>query len=151
MQVMTVLPQEDLRGIEQSTQAAELAGYYQISSMENRYDPLLPLGIAAVASKKINIGTAVAIAFPRSPMVVANSCWDLQKASEGLFILGLVPQIKAHNQNRFSVQWSAPVPRMREYVAALRAIWRNWQLGESLDFRGEHYKFTLMTPNFVPE
>jgi len=151
MQVMTVLPQEDLRSIEQSTQAAELAGYDQISSMENRYDPLLPLGIAAVASKTINIGTAVAIAFPRSPMVVANSCWDLQKASEGRFILGLGPQIKAHNQNRFSVQWSAPVPRMREYVAALRAIWRNWQLGEPLDFRGEHYTFTLMTPNFVPE
>ena len=151
MQVMTVLPQQDLNDVQQSAQDAELAGYDQISSMENRHEPFMPLGVAAISTKKIKVGTAVAIAFPRSPMVVANTCWDLQKASRGRFVLGLGPQIKAHNESRFSVPWSAPVPRMREYVNALRAIWRNWQLGEKLEFRGEHYKFTLMIPNFVPE
>ncbi|MEH6610636.1 MAG: TIGR03617 family F420-dependent LLM class oxidoreductase [Halioglobus sp.] len=151
MQVMTVLPQQDLNNAQQSAQDAELAGYDQISSMENRHEPFMPLGVAAISTRKIKVGTAVAIAFPRSPMVVANTCWDLQNASRGRFVLGLGPQIKAHNISRFSVPWSAPVPRMREYVNALRAIWRNWQLGEKLEFRGEHYKFTLMTPNFVPE
>lgn len=151
MQVMTVLPQQDLNDVEHTARTAQLAGYDQISSMENRHDPFMPLGIAAISTQKIKVGTAVAIAFPRSPMVVANTCWDLQNASGGRFVLGLGPQIKAHNENRFSTPWSAPVPRMREYVNALRGIWRNWQLGEKLDFRGEHYKFTLMTPNFVPE
>ncbi|MFK8050676.1 MAG: TIGR03617 family F420-dependent LLM class oxidoreductase [Halioglobus sp.] len=151
MQVMTVLPQQNLNDIEHSARAAELVGYDQISSMENRHDPFVPLGIAAVSTQKIKVGTAVAIAFPRSPMVVANTCWDLQNASDGRFVLGLGPQIRAHNENRFSTPWSPPVPRMREYVNALRAIWRNWQLGEELEFRGEHYTFTLMTPNFVPQ
>ena len=151
MQVMTVLPQQNLNDIEHSAQAAEFVGYDQISSMENRHDPFMPLGIAAVSTQKIKVGTAVAIAFPRSPMVVANTCWDLQSASGGRFVLGLGPQIRAHNESRFSTPWSPPVPRMREYVNALRAIWRNWQLGEELEFRGEHYKFTLMTPNFVPQ
>ncbi|MFT6956656.1 MAG: putative F420-dependent oxidoreductase [Halieaceae bacterium] len=151
MQVMTVLPQQDLNNVQQSAEDAEFAGYDQISTMENRHEPFMPLGVAAISTKKIKVGTAVAIAFPRSPMVIANTCWDLQKASHGRFVLGLGPQIKAHNVSRFSVPWSAPVPRMREYVNALRAIWRNWQLGEKLEFRGEHYKFTLMTPNFVPD
>ena len=151
MQVMTVLPQKDLNEIQASARGAELAGYAQVCSMENKHDPFMPLGIAAVSTQKIKLGTAVAIAFPRSPMVLANTCWDLQTASSGRFVLGLGPQIKAHNESRFSTPWSAPVPRMREYVTALRAIWRCWQLGEKLDFRGEHYKFTLMTPNFVPE
>ena len=84
-------------------------------------------------------------------MVMANTCWDLQKASQGRFILGIGPQIKPHNERRFSVPWTPPVPRMKEYVQALRAIWRNWELGEKLEFRGDHYNFTLMTPNFVPE
>ena len=84
-------------------------------------------------------------------MVVANTAWDLQVASKGRFVLGLGPQIRPHNEKRFSVPWSAPVPRLRDYVMALRAIWRCWALGERLRFEGEHYRFTLMTPNFVPE
>ena len=118
--------------------------------MENRHDPFLALGVSAVATEKIMLGTAIAIAFPRSPMVVANACWDLQVASGGRFVLGLGPQIRPHNEKRFSVPWSPPVPRLREYVNALRAIWRCWETGEKLDFRGEHYTFTLMIPNFVP-
>jgi probable F420-dependent oxidoreductase len=92
----------------------------------------------------------VAIAFPRSPMVVANACWDLQNASRGRFVLGIGPQIRPHNERRFSVPWTAPAPRLREYVQALRAIWTNWETGEKLDFRGQHYTFTLMPPYFMP-
>jgi probable F420-dependent oxidoreductase len=83
-------------------------------------------------------------------MVVANLAWDLQKESRGRFVLGLGPQVKGHNERRFSVPWSAPVPRLREYVESLRAIWRCWESGEPLSFEGEHYRFTLMTPEFSP-
>ena len=83
-------------------------------------------------------------------MVVANLGWDLQVASAGRFVLGIGPQVKAHNERRFSVPWSAPAPRMKEYVQSLRAIWRAWKSGETLQFEGEHYSFTLMTPNFLP-
>ena len=151
MQVMTTLPQENLNEVPGAARDAENAGFDMVATMENRYEPFLPLAVAAISTESINLGTAVAIAFPRSPMVVANTCWDLQKASKGRFVLGLGPQIKPHNEKRFSVPWSAPAPRIREYVKALKAIWRNWELGEKLDFRGEHYTFTLMTPNFVPE
>jgi probable F420-dependent oxidoreductase len=95
--------------------------------------------------------TGVAIAFPRSPMVIANLGWDLQSASDGRFVLGLGSQVRGHNERRFSVPWSAPAPRMREYIAALRAIWHCWESGEKLLYEGEHYSFTLMTPAFVPE
>lgn len=150
MQVMTTLPQENLRSVPDAARKAEQSGFDLIATMENRYDPFLALGVSAVTTERIGLGTAVAIAFPRSPMVVANTCWDLQTASQGRFVLGLGPQIRPHNEKRFSTPWSPPVPRMREYVQALRAIWRAWQLGEKLDFRGEHYTFTLMIPNFVP-
>lgn len=84
-------------------------------------------------------------------MPVANAGWDLQVASRGRFVLGLGPQVRAHNEHRFSVPWSAPAPRLREYAEALRAIWRCWEKGEKLAYRGQHYKFTLMTPNFTPK
>ncbi len=150
MQVMTTLPQEDLRAVPDAARAAERAGFDLIATMENRYEPFMPLAVSAVSTERIMLGTAVAIAFPRSPMVVANTCWDLQKASQGRFVLGLGPQIKPHNEKRFSTPWSAPAPRLREYVQALKAIWRCWEVGEPLKFTGEHYTFTLMTPNFVP-
>lgn len=150
MKVLTTIPQADLNEVPAAVSKAEEAGYDGVCTMENRHDPFLALAVAAVASKKIGLATAVAIAFPRSPMVVANACWDLQRASSGRFVLGLGPQIRAHNEKRFSTPWSAPVPRMREFVNALRTIWRSWELGEKLRFEGEHYKFTLMIPNFVP-
>jgi probable F420-dependent oxidoreductase len=98
----------------------------------------------------VSLSTGIAIAFSRSPMPVANASWDLQVSSRGRFVLGLGSQVRAHNENRFSVAWSAPVPRLREYVEALRAIWRCWETGKKLDYRGQHYRFTLMTPNFTP-
>lgn len=150
MQIMTTLPQEDLNTVPDAARAAERAGFDLIATMENRYEPFMPLAVSAIATERIQLGTAVAIAFPRSPMVVANTGWDLQKASKGRFVLGLGPQIKPHNEKRFSTPWSAPAPRLREYVKALKAIWRSWELGEPLKFSGAHYTFTLMTPNFVP-
>ncbi|MEM7251391.1 MAG: TIGR03617 family F420-dependent LLM class oxidoreductase [Pseudomonadota bacterium] len=151
MKILTTVAQHDLNDVSAIARAAEAAGFDYLASMENRYDPFMALGVAATCTEKITLATAVAIAFPRSPMVVANTCWDLQVASRGRFVLGLGPQIRPHNEKRFSVKWSPPVPRLREYVKALRAIWRTWELGEPLDFRGEHYTFTLMIPNFTPQ
>ena len=112
MQVMTTLPQEDLNAVPEAARAAEAAGFDLIATMENRYEPFMPLAVSAISTKRIGLGTAVAIAFPRSPMVVANTCWDLQKASKGRFVLGIGPQIKPHNEKRFSTPWSAPAPRL---------------------------------------
>lgn len=151
MEIHTTLVQSDLREVPTEIQRIEAAGYNGVMTQENRHDPFLPLGVAAVHSERVQLGTGVAISFARSPMVVANLCWDLQVASRGRFILGIGPQVKGHNERRFSVPWSAPAPRMREYIQALRAIWHSWKSGEQLAFEGEHYTFTLMTPNFTPE
>jgi probable F420-dependent oxidoreductase len=150
MRILTTLPQDDLAAVQAAARAAEAAGYDGLVTMENRHEPFLALAVAAVGTTRVSLQTGIAIAFARSPMAVANVSWDLQNASRGRFVLGLGSQVRAHNENRFSVPWSPPAPRMREYVQALRAIWRCWQTGATLDFRGEHYKFTLMTPNFTP-
>ncbi|HTK88796.1 MAG TPA: TIGR03617 family F420-dependent LLM class oxidoreductase [Verrucomicrobiae bacterium] len=150
MRVLSALPQYDLTEVPAAARAAEEAGYDGLLTMENQNEPFLALAVAAVNTRRVTLGTAVAIAFPRSPMVVANASWDLQIASRGRFVLGLGPQIRAHNERRFSVPWSPPVPRLREYVQALRAIWRAWEHGGPLRFEGHHYRFTLMTPNFTP-
>lgn len=150
MRLFTTLPQEDLNNVPAAAHAAESAGYDGIVTSENKNDPFLSLGVAAVSTQRIGLATGIAIAFSRSPMPVANASWDLQVTSRGRFVLGLGSQVRAHNENRFSVPWSAPAPRMREYVESLRAIWRCWETGEKLSYRGQHYKFTLMTPNFSP-
>ena len=151
MQIVTTLAQNDLNLVPGEIQRIESAGYDGVLTQENRHDPFLPLGVAAVNSEKLLLGTGVAIAFPRSPMLTANLAWDLQVASRGRFVLGLGPQVKGHNERRFSVAWSPPAPRIREYVLALRAIWNTWKTGDQLAFEGEHYRFSLMTPNFTPE
>lgn len=151
MRVLTTLPQADLRTTAAAAQALEAVGYDGLLTMENKHDPFLAHAIAAVSTTRVELGTNVAIAFPRSPMVVANACWDLQTASNGRFVLGIGPQIRPHNERRFSVPWTAPAPRLREYVQALRAIWTSWETGAKLDFRGKHYTFTLMPPYFMPE
>jgi probable F420-dependent oxidoreductase len=150
MRVLTTLPQDDLRKTMAAAQAAEAAGYDGAQTMENKNDPFLAHAIAAVCTERLQLGTSVAIAFPRSPMVVANACWDLQIASRGRFVLGIGPQIRPHNERRFSVKWTAPAPRLREYVQSLRAIWTAWEKGERLRYEGRHYTFTLMPPYFIP-
>ena len=131
-------------------QKAEAMGYDGINTAETAHDSFLPLVIAAEHTERINIGTSVAIAFPRSPMVTAMIAWDLQRYSKGRFVLGLGTQVKGHNQRRFSVPWSPPAPRIKEYVESMRAIWNSFQTGDKLDYVGDHYSFTLMTPNFNP-
>ena len=150
MRIVTTLPMDDLRKTGPAAKAIEAAGYDGAMAVENAHHPFLPLAVAAVETERVELLTAVAIAFPRSPMVCASAAWDLQVASNGRFVLGLGPQIRAHNERRFSVPWSAPAPRMREYVESLRAIWRTWRSGEKLDYQGEHYRFDLMTPAFTP-
>jgi probable F420-dependent oxidoreductase len=150
MRVLATLPQDDLNDVPAAARAAEAAGYDGLVTMENRNEPFLALGVAAVNTARIGLATGIAIAFSRSPMPVANVSWDLQVASRGRFVLGLGSQVRAHNENRFSVRWTPPAPRLREYVEALRAIWRCWETGEKLAYQGQHYRFTLMTPNFAP-
>lgn len=150
MRVSTSIAGDDLGGAGERALAAEHAGFDLVTSQENRHEPFLPLTLAAAATNTIGLATSVAIAFPRSPMVTASTAWDLHALSRGRFVLGLGSQIKAHNVKRFSVGWSAPAPRMREYVQAIKAIFDCWQTGERLAFEGDHYQFSLMTPNFTP-
>lgn len=129
----------------------ENMGYNGLLMTELKHDPFLPLGVAATSTKTVSLATGIAISFLRSPMAIANIAWDLNEATSGRFTLGLGTQIRAHNEKRFSVPWSPPGPRMREYIQSLKAIWRCWKYNEKLSFEGEHYRFTLMTPEFVPE
>jgi len=140
----------DLREIPTYSRRAEELGVGALWSAETKHDPFLPLAVAASNTTRIQLGTAIAVAFPRSPMILAHTAWDLQKASGGRFVLGLGTQVKAHNLRRFSVAWEPPGPRLREVVLALRAIWDSWQSGAPLNFRGQSYRFDLMTPFFNP-
>ena len=128
---------------------AEALGYDALVSGELNNEPFLPVLMGLEHSQMI-VRTGLAIAFPRSPMTVANMGWDLQSFGDGRFQLGLGTQVKGHNERRFSVPWSPPAPRMREYILAVKAIWNTWKTGEKLDFQGEHYTHTLMTPMFTP-
>ncbi|MFT5578554.1 MAG: putative F420-dependent oxidoreductase [Paraglaciecola psychrophila] len=151
MKITTSLPVADLQTVGGTAKELEAAGFDGVSTQESAHDPFMPLAVAATTTATLELKTSVAIAFARSPMVAANLGWDLQAASHGRFTLGLGSQVKGHNVRRFSVPWSAPAPRLREYVQAIRAIWRCWQHGERLDYQGEHYQFSLMTPNFSPQ
>ena len=140
----------DLKDVGLLAQAAETIGFDAVWTSETQHDPFLPLTQVAAHTQHLEFGTAVAIAFARSPMVVAQAAWDLAKQSQGRFKLGLGTQVKAHIKRRFGMTWTAPVPRLREYVQAVRAIWQAWQTGERLNFRGDEYQLTLMTPFFSP-
>jgi probable F420-dependent oxidoreductase len=139
-----------LAAVPDEVRAAEARGYDAWFVSEVAHDPLLACALAAEHRRDIAVGTAIAVAFPRSPMHVAYQAHDLQALAEGRFVLGLGTQIKAHVEKRFSATWAAPAARMREYVQALRAIWHAWETGERLRFEGEHYRHTLMTPFFTP-
>ena len=128
----------------------ESAGYAGAWTAETSHDPFLPLAAATTSTERIELGTAIAVAFARNPMLLANIGWDLQAMSGGRFVLGLGSQIKPHITKRFSMEWSRPAARMREMVQAVRAIWATWLDGTPLQFRGEFYRHTLMTPFFTP-
>ncbi len=129
---------------------AEELGFDGLWIGETQHDALLAAALAAEHTGRVDIGTAVTMAFTKSPMALAYTCWDLQSLAKGRFILGLGSQVKGHLERRFSIPWTAPVPKMREVIQSLRAIWSTWQTGEPLEFRGEHYSFSLMTPFFNP-
>jgi probable F420-dependent oxidoreductase len=129
---------------------AEETGYDGVLSFEGPHDPFLPLVLAARETERVDLTTAIAIAFARNPMNCAQLANDLQLISRGRFLLGLGTQIRPHIERRFSQTWSKPNQRMREFAHAIRAIWRSWNDGEKLDFRGEFYTHTLMTPLFNP-
>jgi probable F420-dependent oxidoreductase len=133
----------------EDARAAEEVGFDGAWSTENQSDAFVPLALAAAATSRVQLGPSVAIAFARTPMTVAYVANDLQHATDGRFVLGLGSQVRPHIEKRFAMPWSRPAARMREFVLALRAIWQAWADGSPLDFRGEFYRHTLMTPAFT--
>jgi probable F420-dependent oxidoreductase len=140
----------NLSTIAERAEQMEALGFDGVFTFEGPHDPFLPLVLAAEHTERVDLATEIAVAFARSPMTLANIGYDLNQLSRGRAILGRGSQIKPHIERRFSMTWSDPVPRMRELVAALRAIWTCWQEGTPLNFRGEYYRHTLMTPMFSP-
>ena len=149
MKVDAMLP-SNLSQAGQTARQLEQDGYAGVWTSETNHDPFLPLVLAAEHTATVELGTSIAVAFARNPMLMASIGWDLQAFSGGRLILGLGSQIKPHITKRFSMEWSHPAPRMREFVLAMRAIWDTWQNGAPLAFRGEYYTHTLMTPFFAP-
>src|SRR5947209_2392598 len=141
----------DLADVPELAAELEQRGYDACWTGEINHDPFLPLLLAAEHTSRIDLGTNIAVAFARNPMTVANLGWDLQAYSQGRFILGLGTQIQPHIEKRFSMPWSHPARRMREFVSALHAIWATWQDGTKLRFEGEFYTHKIMTPMFTPE
>jgi probable F420-dependent oxidoreductase len=129
---------------------ADEVGFDGIWTFETAHEPFLPLVLAAEHSRRLTLGTSIAVAFPRSPTITAQIAWDLARYSDGRFILGLGTQVKGHNERRFGVKWERPVDKMRDYILALRALWDCWQNQTRLNYQGEFYKLTLMTPFFSP-
>jgi probable F420-dependent oxidoreductase len=150
MKVDFYFPPSPPEGAADAARNAVEIGYDGFFTAETQYDPFLPLALASSTEPGLELGTAIAVAFPRSPMVIALTAWDLARMSRGRFMLGLGTQIRAHIVRRFSTVWDSPVPRLREYILSLRAIWESWQGSTPLSFQGDYYKFSLMTPFFDP-
>ena len=150
MRVSTGFQGYSISDIRKAAVDAESVGYDTFTSSETGHNPYLPLVSVAEHTEKIGLQTSIALAFARSPMDTAYLAWDLQNLSDGRFTLGLGSQVKGHIIRRFSMPWSAPAPRMREYILALRHIWDSWQNETKLDFTGDVYTFNLMSPFFNP-
>lgn len=151
MKIDAAIPPTSLNQVPELSHAAEGLGFDALWSSETQHNPFLPLALVAEHSHDLHFGTAVAIGFARSPVDLAYISWDLAESSQGRFILGLGTQVKAHIERRFGMPWpDSPVGKLRELIAAMRAVWNSWQTGERLNHRGEHFKLTLMTPFFTP-
>jgi probable F420-dependent oxidoreductase len=150
MKVEMAITERELAAMGEAAARLEAQGVDCAIVFESAHEPFLQALLATQATERLEVATGVAIAFARSPMIVAQTANDLQALSGGRFVLGLGSQIKPHIERRFSMPWSRPAARMREYVQAIRAIWHAWATGEKLDFRGEFYTHTLMTPFFSP-
>jgi probable F420-dependent oxidoreductase len=151
MRVFTALPMVRWRDAGAFAATAEAIGFDGVTTAELGHDVFAPLAFAALATERVELTPSVAVAFPRSPTILASQAWDLHANSNGRFVLGLGSQVKGHNERRFGIAWTSPAPRLRDYVRALRAVWRCWETGEKLDYHSEHYTLTLMTPDFSPE
>ncbi|MCX8073823.1 MAG: TIGR03617 family F420-dependent LLM class oxidoreductase [Candidatus Binatia bacterium] len=150
MKIDTGLLAASLGDVPKAAKEAEALGFDGLWTAEAQHDPFLPLALAAEHTERVELGTAIAVAFPRSPMVFAQIAWDLQALSRGRFILGLGTQVKGHNERRFGVKWEHPGPKLREMIQMIHAIWDCWQNGTPPSFEGRFYNFTLMTPFFNP-
>ncbi len=150
MNIYTTAPLEDPREARTSYRELEEIGYDGAFSFEAKHDPFLPLVLASENTTSLQLGTAIAIAFARTPMTLANAAYGLQSISGGRFIMGLGSQVRPHIQNRFSMTWSKPAKRMREIVMAMKAIFARWEGQAKLDFDGEFYRHNLMIPAFDP-
>jgi probable F420-dependent oxidoreductase len=152
MKLDTVLVTRDLSEVPAVARKAEELGFDALWSMEAGNDAFLPLALAAEHTNRIKLGPSVAIAFPRSPMATEYTAWDLGALSKGRFILGLGTQVKGHIERRYGVKWDPPIPKLREYIQSLRAIFKCWaEGGKKLSFQGKYYNFSLMTPFFAPK
>ncbi len=140
----------NLLDIPELARFAEQVGFDALWTSETQHDAFLPLALAAEHTSRIELGTSIAVAFSRSPTALAHIAWDLANASRGRFILGLGTQVKAHIERRFGMVWEAPAPKLREMILAIRAVWNSWQGDGTVNFRGDFYKITLMTPFFNP-
>lgn len=143
-----VLVEPDWRGIPEQVREADDLGYDVLLSAEIPADPFMALVLASQVPSRITLGTGIAVALARSPVSTAYTAWELQRMSGGRFMLGLGSQVKAHITRRFSMPWSSPAERMREYIQVVKACWRTWQTGEPLAYRGEIYQVDLMPPAF---
>lgn len=150
MKFDAALVADDTQQILAAAAAAEGLGFDCLWASETNHDPFLQLALAAEYTTTLHVGTAIAVAFARSPMHTAYVAWDLARYSQGRFILGLGTQIQAHIERRFAMPWGQPAARLRDYILALRHIWAAWQDGGRLNYRGEFYKLTLMAPFFDP-
>jgi len=151
MKIDATLPPLPLAQVPALAKAAEATGFDALWSSETQHDPFLSLALAAEHTSRLQLGTAVAIAFGRSPATVAYTAWDLAQLTGGRFILGLGTQVQAHIERRFGMPWpQSPAGKLREFVNAVRAFWRTWQDGEPLEVRGEYYRLSLMSPFFNP-
>jgi probable F420-dependent oxidoreductase len=144
------LAMEALAETAEVARAAEEVGFAGLWANDTKHNPFVTLTVAALHTTRLELGTGVAVAFARSPMVAAQSGWDLARLSRGRFILGLGTQVKAHIERRFGLAWDPPVPKLREYIAAVRAVWRTWQDGAPLRVAGRYYTLNLMGPFFDP-
>ena len=151
MKVSTFCAATDFRELQDAAQTAEAQGFDAFAVPEITGDPFMHLAAASMGTKTILLRTAIAVAFPRSPMITAGCAWALHANTGGRFALGLGTQVKPHNERRFSVTWDKPRQRMQEYVESLHAIWRSWEKKEKLAYKGDHYRFSLMTPEFSPQ
>ncbi len=151
MKLDASLPNMPLKDVPATAKAAEQMGFDALWTSETQHDPFLPCALIAEHTQRLNFGTAIAVSFARSPATLAYTAWDLAAQSNGRFILGLGTQVKAHIERRFGMPWpESVVVKLREQIQAIRAFWETWQNGTKLNFRGEHYRLTLMSPFFNP-